>query len=346
MQIQNTVHNHTSPVVPTSEIIASLADTSDEYLGKTNTWTRYKVIVGLRRYADDLCDNEIKALPLGMTDYERKLDEFLTEFPSFRKLYPSYAAIRNHFESLSDGWLEVGFAVAGTTPRARRHKHVITEEIEAKLRQIYSDPDRAKRKCKELPGMSQYAVEIGIPKYYLIQHAVKLGLGFIKEPKWSDGEFKLLEELAHYAPCVIQRKFGEHGFKRTVTSIRLMRKRRRVHKQNGWYSLNSMAKLFGIDSHVAAGWVKENLLACVSKGTTRGQAETQTSGDTKLIHEQEIYRFVVANPTLVDLRKVDQGWFLYMITKGEIPFGGSDRITKRMEIGIEVRRETKESPPQ
>lgn len=342
MPNQNIVLNHPSPSAATSEIIAGLADTSDEYLGKTNTWTRYKVIVGMRRFADDICDNEIKSLPLGMTDYERKMDEFLTEFPSFRKLYPSYAAIRNHFESLSDGWLAVGFEVAQTTPRARRHKHVITAEIEAKLRQIYSDPDRAKRKCKELPGMGQFAEEVGIPKYYLIQHAVKMGLGFIKEPKWSDAEFRLLEELAHYAPCVIQRKFGENGFKRTVTSIRLMRKRRRVHKQSGWYSLNSMAKLFGIDAHVAARWVKDDLLVSVSKGTMRGQSEEQTSGDTRLIHEQEIYRFVVANPTLVDLRKVDQGWFLYMITKGEVPFGGSDRITKRMEIGIETDQGKKE----
>ena len=36
---------------------------------------------------------------------------------------------------------------------------------------------------------------------------------------------------------------------------------------------------------------------------------------------------------------------LYLITKGEIPFGGSDRITKRTEIGIEVRREKDETTP-
>ena len=335
-----------APALP--ELVAGLADTSDEYLGKTKTWTRYKVIVAMRRYADDICDNEIKSLPLGMTAYERKLNEFLTDFPSFTKLYPSYPTIRRHFESLADCWLAVGFAVEHTGSGAtagRRHKYVITQEIEDKLRRIYSDPDRAKRKSKQLPGMNAYAQEIGIPKYYLIQHAVKLGLGFVKEPKWSDAEFKLLEDLAHYAPSVIQRKFSEHGYKRTVTSIRMMRKRRRAHKQSGWYSLNSLAKLIGIDAHVVAGWVKNKLLEAVAKGTTRGEKATHKSGDTRLIHESEVYRFVVANPTLVDLRKVDQGWFLYMITKGEIPFGGSDRLTKRMEIGIEPSKKTEEILP-
>lgn len=114
-----------------------------------------------------------------------------------------------------------------------------------------------------------------------------------------------------------------------------MRKRRRVHKKSGFYSLNSISKLPGIDQHVVAGRINDNLLEAVFKGTKRGASNSQSGGDTRLIHESKLYRFTVNNPTHIDLRKVDQNFFLYLITKGEIPFAGSGRLTKRMEIGID-----------
>jgi hypothetical protein len=54
-----------------------------------------------------------------------------------------------------------------------------------------------------------------------------------------------------------------------------------------------------------------------------GQLKFQKQGsghehDIYLIHESEIRRFILANPTKIDLRKVDQTWFFDVMFEGKI----------------------------
>ncbi len=44
----------------------------------------------------------------------------------------------------------------------------------------------------------------------------------------------------------------------------------------------------------------------------------QQGGDVYLIHESAVRRFIIENPMGFDLRKVDQLWFLDLITNGKI----------------------------
>jgi hypothetical protein len=42
----------------------------------------------------------------------------------------------------------------------------------------------------------------------------------------------------------------------------------------------------------------------------------QQNGDIYLIHEKDVRRFILEHPTDIDLRRVDQIWFLDLITNG------------------------------
>jgi hypothetical protein len=53
------------------------------------------------------------------------------------------------------------------------------------------------------------------------------------------------------------------------------------------------------------------------KAKFRGTARTeQQNGDIYLIREKDVRRFILERPTDIDLRKVDQLWFLDLITNG------------------------------
>ncbi|HEX8801560.1 MAG TPA: hypothetical protein VF772_23250, partial [Terriglobales bacterium] len=45
-------------------------------------------------------------------------------------------------------------------------------------------------------------------------------------------------------------------------------------------------------------------------------ASRQQNGDSYLIQEKDVRRFILEHPTDIDLRKVDQLWFLDVITSG------------------------------
>jgi hypothetical protein len=49
------------------------------------------------------------------------------------------------------------------------------------------------------------------------------------------------------------------------------------------------------------------------RGTT---SATQQNGDSYLIQEKDVRRFILQHPTEIDLRKVNQLWFLDVITNG------------------------------
>src|ERR1035438_3220876 len=76
---------------------------------------------------------------------------------------------------------------------------------------------------------------------------------------------------------------------------------------------NSLAQALGIDPHAVTRWIKSGHLKAKFRGTARGP---QQNGDSYLIQEKDVRRFILENPTEIDLRKVDQLWFLDLITNG------------------------------
>ena len=58
---------------------------------------------------------------------------------------------------------------------------------------------------------------------------------------------------------------------------------------------------------------RKRVLKAKFRGTARGP---QQNGDSYLIQEKDVRRFILEHPTEIDLRKVDQLWFIDLITNG------------------------------
>lgn len=206
----------------------------------------------------------------------------------------------------------------GTRDRAKantgRTKYEWTPAMDDMIRRIHRE--RAGKRSSDLPSYAEYARRIRRPKHVVIQRARKLGLEppAPKEPAWSEEELRRLRRWAWMTPRVIQQKLKQAGFNRSVTAVTLKRKRLNLHAAREWLNARELAEALGIDSHKVALWVKRGLL----HGNWR---EFDSDGDGRkgeyVFREHYIRRFILMNPTEVDLRKVDQLWFFDIITQGK-----------------------------
>lgn len=87
----------------------------------------------------------------------------------------------------------------------------------------------------------------------------------------------------------------------------------RFKSDPSFYSGKGLADALGIDSHVVTRWIKAGHLRAEPRGTKRTE---QQGGDSYRIREKDVRRFILEHPTEIDLRKVDQLWFLDLITNG------------------------------
>lgn len=290
---------------------------------KVSFWTRERVDNGLERFIRDYAEGDSANLPANISKYAEIVSKAEKGKRLKDRLYPPAPAVLRYYETFAAAWWHFGYLVE---VRNSHRKYVLTPEIEARLREIYSHRFGSKDRPKDLPGTKEYARQLGIPGFVTTHWAQELGLAFTKEPLWSDEELKLLDEQGYKTPSVLNRIFREHGFKRTTTAITLMRKRRMSHKASPYYSMNAVANLFGVDAHLVKRWLNEKKMRFELKETAR-------AAETNLIHKDWIYEFVINHPDSFEIKKVDQMWFLHIITKGEISLTVSDstRLGKRSE---------------
>ncbi len=190
-----------------------------------------------------------------------------------------------------------------------KRKYVFTEQIDQRIREIYlSHPD-----AKSRPGIQLLAKQVGIPHWALKKRARELGVARTKEKPWSEPELEILERYAWMSDERIRLKLKAAGYSRTVTAIHLKLKRMRFKEGVSFYSANGLAQALGIDNHTVARWIRAGHLKAKRRKTERTE---QQGGDIYLIHEKDVRRFILKHPTDIDLRKVDQLWFLDLITNG------------------------------
>jgi hypothetical protein len=198
------------------------------------------------------------------------------------------------------------------TSRARtsgHRKYVFTDQIDQLVREIYLDAPGAKTR----PGIRLLAKKVGMPHWALKKRAGELGLARTKEQPWSEPELEILARYAWMSDERIRLKLKAAGYARTVTGIHLKLKRMRFKHDGSFYSACSLAQALGIDPHAVTRWIKSGHLKAKLRGTARTE---QQNGDSYLIHEKDIRRFILEHPSEIDLRKVDQLWFLDLITNG------------------------------
>jgi hypothetical protein len=190
-----------------------------------------------------------------------------------------------------------------------RRKHVFTNQIDELIRAIYLDRPGAKTR----PGIRVLAKKVGIPHWALKKRARELGLARTKEKPWSEPELEILARYAWMSDERIRLKLKAAGYSRTVTGIHLKLRRMKFKHDPGFYSANSLAQALGIDSHAVSRWIRSGHLKAKLRGTARGEKQ---NGDIYLIFEKDVRRFILEHPTEIDLRKVDQLWFLDLVTNG------------------------------
>lgn len=195
-------------------------------------------------------------------------------------------------------------------PRARsKRKYVFTDRLDQRIQEIYLQHPSARSR----PGIHQLARQIGIPHWAIKKRARELGLARTKEKPWSEPELAILARYAWMSDERIRQKLKTAGYARSATAIHLKLKRMRFKSDPSFYSAKGLADALGIDSHVVARWIKAGHLRAQLRGTKRTE---QQGGDSYLIKEKDVRRFILEHPTEIDLRKVDQLWFLDLITNG------------------------------
>ena len=193
--------------------------------------------------------------------------------------------------------------------RQGRRKYTFTDQIDQFIREAYlSRPDNKTR-----PGISVLAKKVGIPHWALKKRARELGLARTKELPWSEPELEILARYAWMSDERIRLKLKAAGYSRTVTGIHLKLRRMKFKHDPSFYSANGLAQALGIDSHAVSRWIKRGYLRAQLRGTARGE---QQNGDIYLIREKDIRRFIFEHPSEIDLRKVDQLWFLDLLSNG------------------------------
>lgn len=190
-----------------------------------------------------------------------------------------------------------------------RRKYNFTDQIDQRIREIYQNHPDAKTR----PGIRLLAKKVGMPHWTLKKRARELGLARTKEQPWSEPELEILARYAWMSDERIRLKLKAAGYARTVTGIHLKLKRMRFKEDVSFYSANGLARALGIDNHTVVRWIRAGHLKAKHRGTERTE---QQGGDIYLIHEKDIRRFILEHPTDIDLRKVDQLWFLDVITNG------------------------------
>jgi hypothetical protein len=199
--------------------------------------------------------------------------------------------------------------------RARRKKriYVSNDLIDAQIRRTYIEK-KDKRKS-DIPTTRQLGKRFNWPVYAVRVRARELGLARTKDKQWSDAEIAILERFAWMSPARIQIKLKAKGFHRTQTAIDVKLDRTYARRNTPFFTGRGLASLLGIDSHAVTRWINLGYLKAKRRGTERHDGN---GGDMYMIHENDVRVFVYARPMEIDLRKVDQLWFLDFITEGKI----------------------------
>jgi hypothetical protein len=190
-----------------------------------------------------------------------------------------------------------------------RRKYVFNDQIDQFIREVYL----GHRDARKRPGIQLVAKKLGMPHWALKKRACELGLARTKELPWSEPELAILSRYAWMSDERIRLKLKAAGYCRTVTGIHLKLKRMRFKHDGSFYSAYSLAQALGIDPHAVTRWIKAGHLKAKFRGTAR---TPQQNGDSYLILEKDVRRFILEHPTDIDLRKVDQLWFLDLLTNG------------------------------
>ena len=185
-------------------------------------------------------------------------------------------------------------------------KYLFTPERDREILYTYSINTDSK------PRVISLAKKFNMPRWAIYQRALKIGAVNSSHQKrpWNDEEIRILEKNARYEPLTIKKKLAKAGFQRSMASIVLKRKRMRLLSNLEGMSACICAEFLGVDLHWVLNYINTgSLKAEVIRRDREGRANY-------FIREKDLREFIINNPDLIDLRKVEKYYFIELVANG------------------------------
>lgn len=196
--------------------------------------------------------------------------------------------------------------------RTRAPKYTPTEFIDAQLRRVYGH--RPDNNTTAIPGLAELVRSSGWSKTTLQKRARRLGLTRTRDRAWSDEETAILLRHAWMSEERIQTKLRAAGYKRTTAAILLKLRRLDAKAELDTYTAQGLAVCFGVSAPTVTRWIRLGFLAAEWRdGATQKERFAHW-----VIHEKAIRQFMLRHPMEFDLRRVDQLWFMSVVSGGKI----------------------------
>lgn len=187
-------------------------------------------------------------------------------------------------------------------------KYFFTSEKDREIVYTYSVNTDSK------PRVINLAKKFNMPRWAVYQRALKIGAVTSSHQKrpWNDEEIEILEKYARYEPQTIRKKLKKSGYERSIASIVLKRKRMRFLSNLKGVSACLCAEFLGVDLHWVLNHINSgSLKAEVIRRDRQGKANY-------FIREKDLRKFIIINPDLIDLRKVEKYYFIELVANGAI----------------------------
>lgn len=176
------------------------------------------------------------------------------------------------------------------------------EDIDTAIREGYMHAT-AKGAIKAL------AERLARPYWWVQKRATALGVTRSNRTRvdcWSSAELAIVEEWASCTLKVICAKLRRAGYRRTEAAVAVKLKRLRIdrHDPDRW-SATELAPLLGVNPATVADWIERRELPA--------KRETWGPNGRLMIERKQLRAWVKVHRRFVDLRRVDQHWFLDLL---------------------------------
>lgn len=151
------------------------------------------------------------------------------------------------------------------------------------------------------------------PRWYVRRIAAENGLAKCKKVKWNSKEEEWLAENFPKKGFMALRnglKKINGGIGRSRTAILLKAKRIHISKHSDGFTMRMMEDLLGVDHKKIQQWISLGMLKAKRKGTERTAVQ---GGDMWHFDSSKIREFIISNPDQIDIRKVEQENFIYLV---------------------------------
>lgn len=220
-------------------------------------------------------------------------------------------ACRKHLPGRSDTSIAAKASMMKLKVGGRQHPRPInwTPFLDKQIKLAYADPTTG--------AVKSAAKRIGVSYGAIRMRARTLGCIYrYYNVPWREEENEIVQDSLEKGLTYTRRKLKKAGYNRSEAAISSQRNRLGLTSDYDpdIMNANQLAKLCGVDGKTVVAWIKGGWLE-----GKRGEA-INTPGPKKdylwVIKSRDFRTFIRDYPLVIDLRKVDQPWFLDIVLGG------------------------------